>query len=290
MNPLSRDFVMTYTDDDLGIVNAEDVDDVPGLQMGLTNGHKVSSYVELLRKIAALSYWNSRFRLLFRGQSDDYKMPNDGDSRARSCLYPTILRNKREGGDIHKTLDDRFALLREAERLLKCKLLIGDIHRDRPVQWALLQHYGVCSTPFLDVTNSVQTAISFALAKNPSTGFLYAFAFPQLTGAVSVSVESMTQVIDLSQICRPEALRPHFQSGLLAADYPLYTTREETHGQKGFLGNSFVCRLLAKFHLVDCDRWKSEGFTPTPESILYPDDHDEWFNQLNEVKNELKEL
>ena len=289
MNALSQNTVMTYTDNDAEIANADRVDDVPGLRMGLTNGHKVSSYVELLRKIAALSYWNSRFRLLFRGQTHDYKMEDDGKSRSRSCLYPRILRNKRVDGDIHKTLDERFSRLREAERLLKSKIQIGSIHRDRPVQWALLQHYEVCPTPFLDLTNSVQTAISFALDNNANTGFLYVFAFPQLGGGVSVSVESMTQVIDLSQVCPPEALRPHFQSGLLAADYPLYATREETHAQKGFLANSFVCRLLAKFHLTDCDRWESEGFRPTPQSILFPNDNDDWFKQLNDVKNELNQ-
>lgn len=288
MKELGRNLTMTFTDRESEIVNADAVEFGPGLRMGLTDGHVVTSYIELLRKIAALSYWNSRFRLLFRGQAEDHKMKNDGSGPQRSSLYPSILRPMYDGKDHRATLDYRFEILQKAEEILKKHLAIGDIHRDRPVQWALLQHYEVCRTPFLDLTNSLQTALSFALSKG-SDGFLYIFAFPQLVGSISVSIESMTQVIDLSQACRPEALRPHFQNAFLAADYPLYSSRFETHGQSGTLGNSFVCRLLAKIRLSNCEAWESEGFTPTSRDLLFPDKHDEWFSILQKVKADLNE-
>jgi FRG domain len=288
MKPLSHNLFMTFTDDDSDIGNADTVQYAPGLQMGLTTGHAVSSYIELLRKVAALTYWNSRFRLLYRGQTKDYKIRNDGSGSERSSLYPSILRPASEGNVHRATLDERFDTLKKAEVALKKNLLIGDIHRDRPAQWALLQHYEVCATPFMDLTNSIQTALSFALSDSSNTGYLYVFAFPQLSGAVSVSVESMTQVIDLSQVCYPEALRPHFQNAFLATDYPLYSSRAETHGQSGTVGNSLVCRLLAKFRLENSDRWTSEGFTRTPNKLLFPNEHDKWFGIFENVKADLK--
>ena len=72
------------------IVNSA-ADDVatPGIGLSNRDGHTVGSYIELLRKVAALSYYNRRFRLLFRGQSADYKTGQD----ITSDLYPSILRS-----------------------------------------------------------------------------------------------------------------------------------------------------------------------------------------------------
>src|SRR5437667_8777920 len=97
---------------------------------------------------------------------------------------------------------------------------------------ALLQHYQVVATPLLDVTHSLQTALSFALADNRDEVYLFALAVPQLTGPISVSIESMTQVVDLTQVCPPAALRPHFQSGLLISDYPVIDNARASHGGK----------------------------------------------------------
>ena len=280
--------VKTFSDENPGIINADKVQYKPGLEMGLTSGHVVSSYVELLRKLAELNYWNSRFRLLYRGQTKDYEIQNNGSGPKRSSLYPSVLRPAFDGNNHSETLDQRFTRLRKAEEALKRHLLIGEIHQNQSVQWALLQHYEVCDTPFMDLTNSVQAALSFALPKKASSGYFYVFAFPQLTGAVSVSVESKTHVIDLSQVCRPEALRPHFQNAFLATDYPMYSSRTETQGQSGTPGNSFVCRLLAKFRLTKCDTWASEGFACIPDKLLFPNQHDKWFEIFEKVKAELK--
>ena len=41
--------------------------DRPGLPIAAGDGHLVTSYFELLEKVASLTYFNSRFKLLFRG-------------------------------------------------------------------------------------------------------------------------------------------------------------------------------------------------------------------------------
>jgi hypothetical protein len=260
-----------------------------GLSLASIAGHCVNSYVELLEKIAALNYHNSRYRLLFRGQSRDYRFNIHGEEGGRSNLYPSILRAT-PGTRRDVLLDRRFARLKRAEQLLISNLKVADVRSLRVVRWAILQHYGVCETPLLDVTLSLQSALSFASEDGESSdGFLYVLAIPHISGPVSISTESMTQVIDLSQICPPGALRPHFQSGILMGDYPEYVDRRDTHNGLGFVENDFSCRLLTKFHLRDLRRWKDEGFTPTPHELLFPDDRDQWFGILQAIKKEIEE-
>lgn len=283
MEVLARNQIMAFTDDDEDIV----VCDAPGLPVSASLGHPVSSYLQLLHKVAALQYHNRRFRLLFRGQTKDYKLNKVGKDGTHSSLWPAILRSGPNQPSNEAYLDKRFDILRRAEGLLKDTLHVRDIHHNQVVRWAVLQHYEVCPTPLLDVTQSLQTALSFAVKNGTNTGFLYVFAFPQLTGPVSVSVESMTQVIDLCHLCPPEARRPHFQSGMLAADYPLFTTREDTHDRRGMIGNSFSCRLLTKFALHDCNNWASEGFFATSEKVLFPNSSDEWYTVTQDIASKL---
>jgi len=258
-----------------------------GLVLSRSPGHEVSTYRSLLQKLAALTYHNSRFRVLFRGQCEDYTVNHMGKPVAGSSLYPSILRSTGQK-DRRDQLNRRFALLARSEAKLKERLADTEIHRDRIVRWAILQHYEIVATPLLDVTSSLQSALSFALGDDRDEGYIFALAFPQLTGSVSVSIESLTQVVDLTQVCPPDALRPHFQSGLLVGDYPVVDNTKSTHGEKGMIGNNFSCRLLSKFRLTHCRNWTDEGFVPTRGDILFPDAYDPWFTQLKNIKEELR--
>lgn len=281
MEPLGTDRFVTFADDHAEIVRS----DLPGLRMAASRGHVVASYQELLKKVAALGYHNPRFKLLFRGQRQDYKLNASGEAGVHSSLYPTILR-PRSGIRREQGLDEGFTRLATAERLLIERIRERAVQAHQLVRWAVIQHYEVCATPLLDVTQSLQAALSFAV-RDRADGFLFVLAFPQLAGPVSVSIESMTQVVDLSQACPPEALRPHFQSGMLIGDYPAIASREVSHRRRGMVGNNFACRLLAKFHLTDCVAWASEGFTAMPEQVLFPNDADEWFAILQQIKDEI---
>jgi hypothetical protein len=288
MNPLSHDTYMVFHPEHPDIVNASSSTAThPGLVLSRSPGHDVSSYRGLLQKVAALTYHNSRFRILFRGQCADYTVNHRGEPVARSSLYPSILRSTGEK-ERKAELNRRFALLARTEEKLRESLAARDVHRDRIVRWAIIQHYEIMATPLLDVTSSLQTALSFALAGNRDEGYIFALAFPQLTGLISVSIESLTQVIDLTQICPPDALRPHFQSGVLVGDYPTVDNTTSTHGGKGMVGNNFSCRLLSKFRLTDCRNWINEGFVPTRSDILFPDADDPWFTQVRILKEEVQ--
>ncbi len=273
---------MVFLDDAVDIIAF----DRPGLPIAAKNGHVVSSYRELLKKVAALHFHNPRFKLLFRGQVKDHKLNIRGEQGVHSCLYPTIFR-PHASKPRKELLDTRFQILLEAESLLRQKVFDRAVRDHQLVRWAILQHYGVCETPLLDVTQSLQIALSFACGNGEDEGFLYILAFPQLTGPVSVALESLTQVIDLSPVCPPQALRPHFQTGALVGDYPAVTGREVSHDGKGMIGNSFACRLLTKFRLTNCQAWAPEGFSATPHDILFPDQDDEWFPLMQEIRSDL---
>lgn len=256
------------------------------LPLSTKPGHEVRSYKELLKKIAALTYHNSRFKILFRGQRKDYKLNSKGEPSVHSSLYPSILRHS-PGMKREKSLDERFCTLRAAEELLKKNLRDRVIHQNQIVRWAILQHYEVCSTPLLDLTQSLETALSFAIKGDNDEGYLFALAFPQLTGPISVSIESFTQVIDLTQYCPPIVLRPHFQKGILAGDYPVVDSKESSHGKRGMLGNNFSCRLLTKFRLTNCLNWVNEGFTPIRDDILFPNADDKWYPVIKEIRSKI---
>lgn len=286
MEPITKSVFMVYCHDHEEIVNAAGPGvPKPGLPLSARPGHEVSSYRELMKKIAALSFYNSRFRLLFRGQAQDYMVNHKGDPGVHSSLYPSILRAS-GGTNRRAALDKRFQTLHVAEELLTQRITDGTLRQHQIMRWAVLQHYEVVQTPLLDVTQSLQTAISFALASNADEGYLFVLAFPQLSGHISVSVESMTQVVDLTQVCPPEALRPHFQAGLLVGDYPTVDCSEMSHGGRGMIGNNFACRLLGKFKLLNGHDWAKKGFVATREDVLFPHD-DAWLETLKTIREDV---
>lgn len=285
MNPL-LDRYMVYVPDEPGIVNSARAS-APGLPLSHRAPHSVSSYRDLLEKVATLSFYNNRFRLLYRGQGSDYRLNRRGKSSGGTSLYPGILRQTR-ARDRVAALQTKYKRLARAESKLVERLRDRVIRGDRLVRWAVLQHYEVVPTPLLDVTPSVQTALSMAvMGRVEDTGYLYVLAFPQLSGPVSVSVESATQIIDLTQVCPPEAVRPHFQSAMLAGDYPTLDSVEATHRGEARVGNNFACRLISMFRLEKLTHWEAEGFTPSPHSILFPED-DNWRNICDAIRNEVK--
>lgn len=285
MEIITNNTIMVFDAEHDEIVNSDSESVAnPGFVLSNRDGHSVTSYVELLTKVASLSYYNPRFQILFRGQKTDYKM---GDSINTSDLYPSILRQfVSKKSERREALDMKFELLKIAEQLLVDIIRNRDLIENQIVRWAILQHYEVCKTPLLDITSSLQSALTFAIGDR-NEGWLYVLAFPQLTGGISVSIESKTQVINLSQICPPEALRPHFQHGLLASDYPEIRSREQSHGQSGMRGNNFSARLLTKFKLQNCHAWRTEGFTPTPDEILFPNAIDPWYVLTQVVRDKI---
>lgn len=145
----------------------------------------------------------------------------------------------------------------------------------------------VCATPLLDLTGSLHVALTFAISETCTDGFLYVFGLPHLTGPITVSLESMTQLIDLSKICPPEVSRPHFQSAFLAADYPTAVYTGDLVKRAPRLEANFACRLLTKFHLRNLNKWVGSKFSPVSIEILFPNQRDQWYPILADVKENI---
>lgn len=251
-------------------------------------GHEVGSYMELATKVADLQFRNRDLVLMFRGQTGDYGNMKGNSSLKASLFRPERNTNKPPGAGV---LLARYHRLREAETELERLYLASDlpgkdrIQRYRILRWAILQHYEICRTPLLDVTHSLRVACSFAtMDVNPGSRkdcYLFVLGVPNLAGAITASAEAGLQIVRLSSVCPPSALRPHFQEGYLLGEYPELVS----YDQKKLLEHheiDFGLRLVAKFRFKAGKLWSDENFKAVPKVALYPTAPDDPFRRIAE--------
>jgi len=232
--------------------------------------HRVKSFLELATKVAELHFRNRDFVLLFRGQNGDYK-----NNHLNTTLKPSLFRPKSRHNPSSSTLIQRFQDLRKAERLLvdsyrqKKFMGIAGLQRYQIVRWSILQHYEVCPTPLLDVTHSLRIAASFASISTEDEAFVFVVGVPNLSGAITASAEAGLQVVRLSSVCPPAAVRPHIQEGYLLGEYPEMIGYE----QKQLYAHyeiDFGRRLVAKFRFDPKTFWNDGAFPKVEKDALYP--------------------
>lgn len=244
---------------------------VSNTEVRRSSGHLVHSYVNLAQKIAALQFLNREHVLLFRGQTSDFR-----NSSELTTIKPTIFRARASRKvPTRESLAARFSKLMEAEALLvkrysEQKIIGADrLMRHRLLRWSILQHYDVCPTPLLDVSQSLRIAASFATNEEASEAFVYVLAVPNLSGAVTASSEASMQIVRLSSACPPSAMRPHFQEGYLLGEYPEISDvppfGQYKHGEL-----DFARRLVAKFRFNPMTFWKNDAFPQLSIKALYP--------------------
>lgn len=238
-------------------------------------GHEVTSYLELVRKVSELQFRNREYVFLFRGQNEDY--PN---KQRRSSLRPSLLRSS--------DIDGSYRKLLKAEQLLIDRYKFTGhtmLVRHQALRWALLQHYQVCDTPLLDVTQSLRIAASFACQPPKEEAFVFVLGVTNISGAVTASNEAGLEVIRLSSVCPPEAIRPHIQEGYLLSEFPeLSNPTQKSHYENYEL--DFGKRLVAKFRFNPRAFWKAnDAFPMVPHKALYPiSPHDPVLQCLTEIK------
>src|SRR2546426_982282 len=196
---------------------------VKNAQVRQGRGHHVRSFLELATKVAELQFRNRDHVLLFRGQTSDHLNMKRFSSLKPSLLRPVKGKATNPSADV---LIKRFTTLKRAEQILiqlYDQLALPDIERlkrQRVLRWSILQHYEVCRTPLLDVTQSLRIAASFASIDAVGDGFILVVGIPNVSGAVTASAEAGLQIVRLSSVCPPSALRPHVQEGYLLGEYP----------------------------------------------------------------------
>lgn len=259
-------------------------------QVRQDRGHQVTNFLDLATKIAALQYKNPQFVFLFRGQRTDYK-----NKKKNSSLKPTLFRPAPGGTSIPDAalLEQRFRVLANAERLLVGMYERQDefdgtlmLKRQRILRWAILQHYEICRTPLLDVTQSLRVAASFASENAVDQAFIYVLGVPNISGSLTASAESGLQIVRLSSVCPPVALRPHIQEGYLLGEYPDMPDYDQKQHYKAF-EIDFGRRLLGKFSFNPQSLWDDPIFPKINRPALYPDEHDPMYLLASALKAEL---
>jgi hypothetical protein len=242
----------------------------------------VATFDALVRDIAAISFNNPEHVLFFRGQRKDYLKTVKRGSKPQtvSSLYPTIYRSPGAPLKSEEIARRRSVLERCARSLVEAfqeNKIEGSekLGKFPEVAWAILQHYGVCDTPLLDVTQSLRVAASFALDSDVANGYLFVFGFPHPNGSISYSVEHELLNVRLLSICPPIAARPHFQEGFLVGSFPAFRSRRIRSLDLGG-------RLIAKFKLVGSKFW-TRDFHAIPHGALYPDS-----DRMSAVCNEIR--
>jgi hypothetical protein len=254
-------------------------------------GHKVNSFLELVRKIAGLQFLNRDHVLLFRGQDGDQR-----NVKGNTSLKPTLFRTEGKGNPDRATLERRFDILARAERALVGRYQaagfrgLDRIRRYHVLRWSILQHYEVCATPLLDVTHSIRIAASFASLSGKDSGkgraYLFVLGVPNLSGAVTASAEAGLQIVRLSSVCPPSAVRPHIQEGYLLGQYPEVTGVAERENYFHY-EMDFGLRLVAKFHFEPSSFWTDNDFPEVAESALYPNARDPLYQLALDVQKEV---
>jgi hypothetical protein len=141
--------------------------------------------------------------------------------------------------------------------------LVGENNRYvmRILRWSILQHYEICATPLLDVTQSLRVAASFASERTTAEAFIFVLGVPNLSGAVTANAETGIQIVRLTSVCPPNAKRPHVQEGYLLGEYPELSD----YSQKRLYAHhevDFGKRLVAKFRFDPKSFWKERGLAP----------------------------
>jgi len=225
----------------------------------------VPTYTQLVREVAKLAYQNKDYLFFYRGQDFDYL--NKAES---STYYPSIYRR-----DIltNQEVRARFDMLELAEHYLADAFeqaeLDGrqDVRRKSYIAWSILQHYGVCDTPLLDMTHSLRVAATFAQLNNPNeNGIVAIFGMPYMTNRITYNSEHDLVIVRLLSICPPLALRPYFQEGYLAGTLDI--TRDYLNKSELDFNN----RLVAKFSIPNDQSFWGENFERIPEELLFPGD------------------
>ena len=237
----------------------------------------VDTYEELVEKIANISYENQDNIMYFRGQNQEYL-----NSSGNTTIYPSIYRGTLSALELKnrfQSLNDSAKLLIKVAKEHKYKGIL-ELNESKEIQWSMLEHYKICNTPYLDITLSLMAACSFAtMDSNLEYGYLYVLEFPKLPRQMIVDEEEELLVIKLSNIFSPDAKRPYYQEGFMAA------TRDITDDYKKKSDLDFKSRLLFKYKFPNDKSFWNEDFSPLKKKFLYPED-DKCYRIAQEVKTE----
>lgn len=247
-----------------------------------SEGYKVTSFRNLMDEVANVTINNKNFEMFYRGQSKDYKN-NQGfyfkNRKAKTTIYPGICRpDKKSDGSYKYSLKASQVKKRyeELEKMIELAKGSRSSHLNE-YYYALFQHYEILPTPFIDITQSLRVAATFALRQS-RTGYLYVFGLPYPNQSISYYSDLGIVLIKLQNVLQINAIRPRYQEGFLVGKYPIRPTKVN--------GDDLANRMVAKFLLDNSKGNFWDDFFPAmPQEVLYPE-NDNVEKRLQEIKTE----
>jgi len=185
-----------------------------------------------------------------------------------------------------KEMKQRFAKLDFAEDRLADRYEFEgarNVRVDQIMRWVLLQHYEVCDTPLLDLTQSLRVAASFATINNQGPAVVYALGVPQLGSNISVSSYEGLQSIRLQSVCSPIAFRPYYQQGYLVGEYPTMSFKGKREYERREV--DMAKRLIGKYVIPDSNGFWNDVFPGYREDALLPNARDRMYEFMKDIRN-----
>ncbi len=212
------------------------------------------------------------------------------------CL-PALLRESWTIRDDRLRLDDEIrpqyfaALLQLQDKLMRVVKRVGTPRRYAlehvpAAAGAILQHYELWPTHFVDVTRSLPVAVSFAAANGSSRAYLYVFGLPDLRGSLTSDIDQHVTLARLEAVCPPAAKRLHHQDAYLVSRFPEPPLLAHAPGHRwlDWLGKTdLMRRLVAKFELALGDGWLAGAPRHEASFLIATMDDDPFARQLHEA-------
>ena len=247
-----------------------------------SEGYKVNSFRQLMDEVANVTISNKNYEMFYRGQIKDY-LNNQAiyykDRKAKSIIYPSICRPVKNSEGNLKYSIKKTEIIKRYDDLQKMIDLVREKRSSyfNEYYYSLFQHYDILPTPFIDITQSLRVAATFAL-KGSDTGYVFVFGLPYPNQSISYFTDLEIVLIKLQNVVPIIAKRPRYQEGFLVGKYPIRPTKSN--------GDDLANRMVAKFFVDNSkgDFW-DESFQPMPDDVLYPknDEIEEYLIKAKEI-------
>lgn len=246
---------------------------------------RVNTYAELVDMVAKLAFFNRRYVLFFRGQTQEHEL-NSGFPTIYPTYFRKLIRTEATIGQLIEKLSDEQEKLQNKNhnrtpRFHGAFSIMESLH----MRWALLQHYEICDTPLIDVTQSLQVAVSFALNKypksqssDPKTGIIYVLALPWPSSNYNENIEEDIYLARLAGITPPQAKRPYRQEA-----FAVMSTDVDTKQTEDLERYDFSQRLVCKFEVNNSRKFWGGVTKSLPNTFLAPK-NDIFFKFMKEKK------
>lgn len=233
-----------------------------------SEGYKIENFRDLIDQVALVTLNNTNYEMYYRGQTNDYLNNQSefySDRKKKSNVFPSICRPERkEDGTYKYSIRKKIVSNRYKELFEFIDFANKETKRKIPDEtyMALIQHYEIMPTPFIDITQSLRVAATFALRKS-QRGYIYVFGLPFPNQSISYFIDMGILLLKLQNVVSVQALRPRYQEGYLVGNFPFSYSKSEH--------DDLANRMVAKFIIDNTNNnfW-DEHFLPMPDDVLFP--------------------